>query len=122
MLQFMSGSQVASLFIGIIFSILAVGDLILVAKYAKQIGSFGKSLALALICPLIAYTSWLFLILSYIKDFKNNEFMNIIVSILVAIFTLMMVIIVARTLYAKHYADEDQKDETEVVLAEENNN
>ena len=49
MLQFMSGSQVASLFIGIIFSILAVGDLILVAKYAKQIGSFGKSLDLELI-------------------------------------------------------------------------
>lgn len=107
MFKYMSGSQIASLIVGIVFSILAIGSVILVSKYAKKINSFGKALALALVCPFVAYISWMFLILSYVGAFKKNELLNILVSFGIAVIIIATVVIIARTLHLKHFGEEE---------------
>lgn len=111
MLNYMSGSQIASLFVGIVFSVLAVAGLVLVIKHSKAINSFDKSIAIVLVCPFIAYTSWMFLILSCVDAFKDNELLNLIVSILVGLFITVTVITIARTLYLKHYAEYEENND-----------
>lgn len=124
MLNFMSSSQIASLFIGIAFSVLAVAGIILVVKYSKAINSFSKSLAISLICPFIAYVSWMFLILSYVDGFKKDELLNLIISILLGVVLIVTVMIVARTLYLKHYAEFEEDaiapENTDEVISNQN--
>lgn len=111
MFDYMSNSQIAALILGIVFSIIAIATTCLAFKYASKFNSFAKAISMALVAPFIAFVSWLFLIFSYLDGFREDEVLNLIISILLAVIICGMIIIVARALYNKH--------EDEFVLADQ---
>ena len=115
--EYMTSSQIAALVLGIVFSIFAVATTFLAFKYAKKINSFVKAISLALVAPFLAMIAWLFLILSFLDGFRNDEVLNIIISILIALFICCMIILIAKALYNKNKDKfvEDEDDEEEPV-------
>ena len=104
MLDFMKLSQIAALYLGIIFSVLSIATTLLAVKYAKRLNSFAKALSLGLIVPFIACASWLYLILSFIDGLRKDEILTLVISLLLSVFIFGMVVIVSKALYSKHGA------------------
>ena len=114
--SWMSASQTAALIIGIVLSVLAVGTTFLAFKYANKLNSFLKAVAMSLIAPFLAMVAWLFLILSFLDGFRKDELLNIVVSILIALFVCTVIVLVAKALYNRNrdnFAAEEQKDREE---------
>lgn len=100
--SWMTVSQTAALIIAIVLSVISVATTFLAFKYAKKINSFIKAVCMALILPFLAMASWLFLIFSFLDGFRKDEILNVIVSILVALFLCGVIIVVAKALYSKN--------------------
>ena len=114
--SWMSASQTAALIIGIVLSVLAVGTTFLAFKYANKLNSFLKAVSMSLIAPFLAMVAWLFLILSFLDGFRKDELLNIVVSILIALFVCTVIVLVAKALYNRNrdnFAAEEQKDREE---------
>ena len=103
--DYMTNSQIAALIIGLVFSVIAVGTSFLSIKFAKKIESFLKAIAITLVAPFIAFTAWLFLIFSFLDGFRNDELLNILISIVIALVICGVIIIIAKALYQKHQAE-----------------
>ena len=102
MFDYMTDSQIAALIVGIVFSILCIATTLLAIKYAAKLNSFAKLISMALIAPFIAITGWLFLIFSFLDGFRNDELLNLLISIILSLIIVGMIIIVSKALYAKH--------------------
>ena len=103
--DYMTNSQIAALIIGLVFSVIAVGTTFLSIKYAKRFDSFLKAIAITLVAPFIAFAAWLFLIFSFLDGFRNDELLNILISIVIALVICGVIIIIAKALYQKHQAE-----------------
>ena len=115
--SWMSTSQVAALIVGIALSVFAVGTTFLAFKHAKRLNSFIKATIMCLVTPFLAMVAWLFLILSFLDGFRKDELLNIIVSILIALFVCTVIVLVAKALYNRNrdnFAAEEQKDREEL--------
>ncbi len=117
MFKYMTGSQIAALIFGIIFSIASIATTFLAMKYSKKINSPAKNLALVLGAPFVAGTSWLFLIFSFLDGFRKDDLLNVVISTLISLFVVAMIIIVSKALYAKN--EHNFKEEDAEVKAEE---
>lgn len=121
--DYMTNSQIAALIIGLVFSVIAVGTTFLSIKYAKRFDSFLKAIAITLVAPFIAFTAWLFLIFSFLDGFRNDELLNILISIVIALVICGVIIIIAKALYQKHQAElleaEFEKDREPVSESED---
>ena len=117
MFDYMSYSQIAALFLGIAFTVISIATTFLAVKYAKKFKSFIKTIFFSLTAPFVASVGWLFLIFSFLPGLRNDDLLNLIISIL-ALFICAMVITVAKALYNKH-ADLEEKDEEETAEQEE---
>lgn len=117
MFEYMTTSQIASLIIGIVFSVISIATTILAIKYAKKINSFAKSIALSLVAPTIAFIAWLFLIFSFVDGFRTDETLTLIVAIILAVIIDGMLVIVAKALFNKHQ-DEFENEEKNQAKAE----
>ncbi len=117
MFDYMSNSQIAALILGIVLSVFSIVTTCIAVKYAKHYNSFAKSIALAVTLPFLAFISWFFLIFSFLDGFRDDELLNLIVSIILAIILAGTVIIVAKALYNKHQDElideDDAKEDTE---------
>ena len=109
----MSDSQIAAFILGIIFTVLSIVSAFIIHKYSKT-SKLGKSIGFSLTAPFIAFTSWLFLIFSYLDGFRNDELVNLLVSIVIAAIICGMLVIVARALYNKHQEMFDAEDKEEL--------
>lgn len=112
--EYMTSSQIAALILGIVFSIIAVATTFLAFKYAKKFNSFVKAISMALVAPFLAMIAWLFLIFSFLDGFRKDEVLNIIISILIALFICCMIILIAKALYNKNkdkFIEEDEDEE-----------
>ena len=118
MFDYMSYSQIAALFLGIAFTVISIATTFLAVKYAKKFKSFIKTIFFSLTAPFVASVGWLFLIFSFIQGLRNDDLLNLIISIILALFICAMVITVAKALYNKH-ADLEEKDEEETAEQEE---
>ena len=103
--DYMTNSQIAALIIGLVFSVIAVGTTFLSIKYSKRFDSFLKAIAITLVAPFIAFAAWLFLIFSFLDGFRNDELLNILISIVIALVICGVIIIIAKALYQKHQAE-----------------
>lgn len=103
--DYMTISQIAAFVIGLVFSVISVGTSFLSIKFAKKIESFLKAIVITLIAPFIAFTAWLFLIFSFLDGFRNDELLNILISIVIALVICGVIIIIAKALYQKHQAE-----------------
>ena len=103
--DYMTNSQIAALIIGLVFSVIAVGTTFLSIKYAKRFDSFLKAILVTLVAPFIAFAAWLFLIFSFLDGFRNDELLNILISIVIALVICGVIIIIAKALYQKHQAE-----------------
>ena len=121
--DYMTNSQIAALIIGLVFSVIAVGTTFLSIKYAKRFDSFLKAIAITLVAPFIAFAAWLFLIFSFLDGFRNDELLNILISIVIALVICGVIIIIAKALYQKHQAElleaEFEKDREPVSESED---
>ena len=116
MFDYMSYSQIAALFLGIAFTVISIATTFLAVKYAKKLKSFIKTIFFTLTAPFIACIGWLFLIFSFIQGLRNDDLLNLIVSIILSLFICAMVITVAKALYNKHSdLDEDEENENAQV-------
>ena len=111
----MSTSQIAALIVAIIFSVCSVATSILAFKYAKKFNTFLKSVAITMVAPFLAVASWLFLILSFLDAFRNDEALNIVISILIALFLCGVVIVVSKALYAKNGEKMEMNDTDDAI-------
>ena len=109
----MSDSQIAAFILGIIFTVLSIVSAFIIHKYSKT-SKLGKSIGVSLTAPFIAFTSWLFLIFSYLDGFRNDELVNLLVSIVIAAIICGMLVIVARALYNKHQEMFDAEDKEDL--------
>ena len=109
----MSDSQIAAFILGIVFTVLSIVSAFIIHKYSKT-SKLGKSIGFSLTAPFIAFTSWLFLIFSYLDGFRNDELVNLLVSIVIAAIICGMLVIVARALYNKHQEMFDAEDKEEL--------
>lgn len=103
--DYMTNSQIAALIIGLVFSVIAVGTTFLSIKYAKRFDSFLKAILVTLVAPFVAFAAWLFLIFSFLDGFRNDELLNILISIVIALVICGVIIIIAKALYQKHQAE-----------------
>lgn len=110
--KWMTASQIAVLVIALVFSIFSVATSIIAYKYANKLNSFIKIISMVVVAPFIAITSWLFLVFSFLDGFRNDEALNVVISILIAIFICGVIIIVAKALYAKNGHIMSQEDDT----------
>ena len=124
-LSWMTTSQLVALILGICFSILSVATTFLAFKYAKSLNSFVKACAMTLVVPFFAFVSWIFLILSFLDGFRNNEILNVVISVLIGLFVVGVIIIVAKALYNrnrdKFEADENEDDAIEGTCEDQTN-
>ncbi len=110
--SYMTSSQIAALILGVIFSVFAVASTFLAFKYAHRLNSFLKAISMSLVAPFLAMVSWLFLILSFLDGFRNDEVLNLIISLLISLFICCMIVFVAKALYNKN-KDRFEQEETE---------
>ena len=120
MFDYMTASQIASLIIGIVFSVISVATTIFAIKFAKKINSFGKSISLAIVCPTIAFIAWLFLIFSFIEGFRDDELLTLIIAIILSVIIDGVLFIVAKALYNKHLEEFEDEEVPEEPTNEEN--
>ena len=122
MFEYMTDSQIAAFIIGIVFSVISIATTCLAIKYAKKFNSMTKAISMALIIPAIAFVAWFFLIFSFFDGFREDEVLNLIVSIIISVILAGMVVIVARALYNKHQDELETEEETIEETTEENEN
>jgi flagellar biosynthesis GTPase FlhF len=114
--NWMSTSQTAALIVGLVVTVIAVATTFLAFKYARKINSFIKVVSMALVAPFLAFTSWLFLIFSFLDGFRTNEILNLFISLLISLFICAMIIIVAKALYAKNRAEIEKLEAEEEAI------
>lgn len=120
--NYLSTTQIVTLALAVVFSILAVATTFFAFKNAERLKSKTIVFVLTMVMPFVAITCWLILIFSFVEGFKNNDIVNIFVSIAIALITCFMILIVANALYQKHKKDLEQRavmEEEAKKLAEE---
>ena len=100
----MSDTQLASFILGIIFSVLAIGAVIFAYVNAERMKSQVGAIILTMIMPFLAFTSWLYCIFSFIEAFRDQEVINLVVSIVLAGIISFMLLIVSKALLARHFS------------------
>ena len=100
----MTNSQLAAFILGVAFSILAVAAIMFAFSYASKIHSMTKAIILTTVLPCLAIISWMYLILSYVDGLKNDEILNLVISIVLGLVITFMFILVARALLARHFS------------------
>lgn len=115
--SYLSTTQIVTLVLAVVFSVLAVATTFFAFKNAEKIKSKALIFVMTLVMPFIAITCWLILIFSFVKGFKGNDILNIFVSIAISLFTCFMILIVANALYQKHKKDLEGVSEMEKEAA-----
>lgn len=100
----MSDTQLASFILGIVFSVLAIGAVIFAYVNAERMKSQTGAIILTMIMPFLAFTSWLYCIFSFIEAFRDQEVINLVVSIVLAGIISFMLLIVSKALLARHFS------------------
>lgn len=100
----MSDTQLASFILGIVFSVLAIGAVIFAYVNADRMKSQTGAIILTMVMPFLAFTSWLYCIFSFIEAFRDQEVINLVVSIVLAGIISFMLLIVSKALLARHFS------------------
>lgn len=135
--EYLSTSQVAALFLGIIFSVFSVVGILIAIRQNRKI-KLTTGVLLSLLCaPFAAFVCWFFLIFSFLPGFLNKEFLSLMVALIVAIIVCVMIVTVTMSLYKKKkelmtkeeieeiandLAKEDQSQEYEITEEENKEN
>ncbi len=114
----LTNTQIVVFILGVVFSVLAVASVFWAFKYSAKIKSKVKIILYTMVLPFIAITSWLILIFSFVDGFKQDDVLNIFVSLALSIVICFMILTVAYVLYQKHKAKFDEETTTDEVIEE----
>ncbi len=115
----LSSTQIVTFILGIVFSLLAVAAIFTAFKYGGKIKSKTKIILLTMVLPFIAIASWLILIFSFVDGFKQDDILNIFVSIALSLVICFMILMVAYVLYNKHKASLEKEEVAQVEETQE---
>ena len=97
-------TQLVAFILGIVFSIISIACCFFAYKWSKKFKSRVLACTITMIAPFIAIASWFFLIFSFVKGLKNDEVLNLFVSLALSIVACFMILIVSSLLYRKNKA------------------
>lgn len=103
--SYLSTTQIVTLVLAVVFSVLAVATTFFAFKNAEKLKSQAIIFVLTLVMPFVAITCWLILTFTFVNGFKGNDILNIFVSLAIALFTCFMILLIANALYKKHKKD-----------------
>lgn len=114
----LTNTQIVVFILGVVFSVLAVASVFWAFKYSAKIKSKVKIILYTMVLPFIAITSWLILIFSFVDGFKQDDVLNIFVSLALSIVICFMILTVAYVLYQKHKAKFVEETASQEVVEE----